>query len=621
MMHSENHKTPWRALAAMLALLLALSGCVAGDTDTVRAADAQLSESAASGEETAPTAPDAANAPTGMPGMGTAGVTTQAAPLAAELSDRDKSGEYDAATAVSIALSGDTATIDGAGASIEGGVLTVSEAGTYVLTGALSGQILIEATSEDKIQLVLSNASVTCADGPALLIMQADKVFLTLPAGTASTLTDGSAYAEAYGESKADACVFSKDDLTVNGTGSLTVAGNYKHGIATKDDLVLYDAALTVTAVETGVKANNSISVGGGANASITAGQDGCNTEGDFIMEGGALTISAGDDGVHADYNLTVNGGTVNVGQSEEGFEALAICITGGTVDIVSNDDGVNATSSAETADATGSEPAAEQPALDAALGAQETPAAEQDVSAGDAFGQGFPGKGGGFGGRGGGTFEVVEGAIIAILGGELSVTAGGDGLDSNGDLLISGGTTIVASTGQGDSALDYNGGSEISGGTLVAAGAAGMAQAIYGSESVPVLTATADEGIPAGTELTLLDAQGKALVACTIPAAWQNVVLHAPDMAVGGTYTLQAGTVEICTATLEGAQTSYGSAGMQFGGPGGRGHDAAMPEGMQPPEGMEPPVGGMGGRGGGRRGGAETAQDATASASPAQES
>ena len=140
------------------------------------------------------------------------------APLSASASDaavskRDASGEYDASEAVTLAPDGD---------------LTITKAGTYILSGEYKGMIVVEAGEEDKVQLVLENATITNENGPAIYVRSADKVFLTAAEGTVNTISDGSDYTLTDGDATLDAAVFSRDDLTINGAGSLTINGNYK---------------------------------------------------------------------------------------------------------------------------------------------------------------------------------------------------------------------------------------------------------------------------------------------------------------------------------------------------------------------------------------------------------
>ncbi len=69
-----------------------------------------------------------------------------AADVDTSVSNRDASGEYDASEAVTLSPDGD---------------LTIRSAGVYILSGDYECMIVIEAGEEDKVQLVLENASIT----------------------------------------------------------------------------------------------------------------------------------------------------------------------------------------------------------------------------------------------------------------------------------------------------------------------------------------------------------------------------------------------------------------------------------------------------------------------------
>lgn len=120
-------------------------------------------------------------------------------PITVEYSDRDWSGDYDE-NVQNITLSSEDVTISEAGTYIlTGSYVTMArhrlppaEAGTYILTGTLTdGQVIVSAGDKDKVQLVLNGASITCADRSAIVVQNADKVFLTLADGAQNTLSDG----------------------------------------------------------------------------------------------------------------------------------------------------------------------------------------------------------------------------------------------------------------------------------------------------------------------------------------------------------------------------------------------------------------------------------------------
>lgn len=308
-------------------------------------------------------------------------------------SKRDLDASYDEASAVRIDLAGASAEASGAGVRVEGSQVTVTQEGTYLASGALEGQIVVDAGDEDKVQLVLAGVDVNNPQGPAIFVKNADKCFVTLAADTANALADGADYALAEGEDEPNAALFSKDDLAINGTGSLSVTGSYRHAVNSKDDLVITGGVLAVSAVEDGLRGKDCVKVKDGSFA-IEAGGDGLRSSNDSdatrgfvsidggsfdidagnkginaetyvrvaggalnvdaaddalhsnlegLVSGGQLTISAGDDAFHAETQLVLDGGDVNVTSCVEGYEAERVIVNGGAHGIVASDDALNA--------------------------------------------------------------------------------------------------------------------------------------------------------------------------------------------------------------------------------------------------------------------------------------
>ncbi|WP_165173037.1 carbohydrate-binding domain-containing protein [Adlercreutzia sp. ZJ242] len=408
----------------LAAALLSLAGCAAGDP-------AASSAAGASGVD----ASTSANA--GGPSEAALSSDALAINLEAmdfDYSDCDKDASYDAAAATRVALAGDAASVEGAGASAEGSVITVTAAGTYVVSGELAdGQIVVDAASEDKVQLVLDGARIHNADGPAIYVRKADKVFVTLAADSANALTDGADYVLDQ-DDEPNATLFSHDDLTINGTGSLEVTSAYRHAVCSKDDLVVTGGALSVSAAEDGLRGRDCVKIADGTFA-ITAGEDAVKSSNDedgsrgfTCIDGGTFDITAGDDAVHAESVLRVTGGSVDVATCNEGLEAEQVQVSGGEVSIVANDDGVNA--------------------------------AARDTVTGGA--DNAPG--------------VSEGScLLQISGGRLEVASAGDALDSNGDLAITGGAVILhVPANPDDTVVDCDGSISLAGGTVTQVAADG---------------------------------------------------------------------------------------------------------------------------------------------------
>ena len=172
------------------------------------------------------------------------------------------------------------------------------------------------------------------------------------------------------------------------------------------------------------------------------------------------------------------------------------------------------------------------------------------------------------------------------------SPAASGDGIDSNGDIEVTGGELYISGpTSNGDGTIDCDGSATITGGIVVAAGSTGMAEN-FGTASTQGSILVNLSG-SAGQTITLKDSDGNILASFTPAKAFGCVVVSAPGVAQGGTYTIAAGSAST-TVTME--SLIYGSGMGGFGGMGGgMGDPGNMGGGQQPPQGG---VGGPGNRG-----------------------
>ena len=233
-------------------------------------------------------------------------------------SDYELDDSFDRQSAASITLSGSTAQSNGSGVSINNATVTISKEGCYLINGELEdGQIIVDAGDSDKVQLVLDKASIHCSTGSAILVRNADNVKVTLAADSENELSDGTEYQT--DDDNPDAALFSKDDLVINGSGSLTVQGNYKHGIAGNDDLVITGGRLTVNSLSHALRGKDSVAILDGTFV-LTSQKDGIqasntedSTKGWVQIDGGNFTIQSSGDGIQAETNLSIYDGSFTI--------------------------------------------------------------------------------------------------------------------------------------------------------------------------------------------------------------------------------------------------------------------------------------------------------------------
>lgn len=233
---------------------------------------------------------------------------------------------------------GDSIKVSGEGISVNGSVVTITSGGDHTVTGTLNnGMIYVDTT--ERVKLRLNGVNIKNQNGPAIYFYNVDKGFITIEKGTVNYLSDGAKYSD----EGAKGALFSNDDLELKGKGTLYVTGNYKHGIASDDDIIIENGDIYVTAVTDGLHANDGVKIKGG-NITITAKSDAIESEGDFVMTDGTLNLTADDDGIHSELDLVIDGGEINVLKCYEGIESkTTLTINGGKINVNSNEDGLNA--------------------------------------------------------------------------------------------------------------------------------------------------------------------------------------------------------------------------------------------------------------------------------------
>lgn len=502
----------------------------------------------------------------------------------------------------------------------QSGDVKITKAGTYQLSGTLkNGSVAVDVKAA-VVRIVLDNAHIRSKNSAPVYVKQADKVIITLPKGTASSLKDTASYTVDEKE-EPSAALFSKDDLTINGSGTLNITASYKNGIQCKDTLKLVDTNLNITAENDGIKARDALLIYKGS-YTVKAQGDGILTtnekeQGNLSIDQGTFAIEAQQDGLQSAGDLTIydgvftvtsGGGSVNkvgtgsalqpwgefddhdeaVQKSQKGIKAVkntvlykgsytisshddalhangSMDIKGGTYTLSSDDDGVHADDTLTIHNGTiqvkQSYEGMEANTIQIKGGALQIKASDDGINAAGDLGN----------------------PLLTIDGGTIYVDADGDGVDSNQDIVMNDGTLIVMGPESGgNGALDYDGSFAMNGGTLVAVGSSDMAMAPSTSSMQPSLMIRTDSTQPAETILYVQDEDGEIILGVSSVKAWQNVVISTGTLKKGSTYDIyvggsassvkngvftnaKGGTL-LASMTLNDVVSTYGNAGMLQG-------------------------------------------------------
>ena len=502
----------------------------------------------------------------------TSGAGTLSVSQAEMFTDRDYEIGYSDETV--IALSGDTASCDGSGVAIDGGIITITQEGTYLLTGTLdAGQVIVEAPDSAKLQLVLDGASITCAGQAAIYIRSADKVFLTTAKGSENLLCSTGDFSQ-IDDNNVDGAIFSKSDLTLNGSGLLQVACETAHGVVTKDDLAVTSGSYVVTSAKQGFSGKDSVRIAGGT-IQIESGTDGIHSEntedtekGFVYLSGGTIEIVTQSDGVDASGTITVADAelTVTAGSGAEEAQALQ-----GTDDTMTwRPGGIDEDAMTRARD--GQMPQAEQlprQPREQEAGQEVLPqpqqtnpqegtqnGTEQSSDGADTSCKGIKSDAG---------IEILDGTFvlntaddalhsngaISVRGGGFSITAGDDGVHADDRLEIEGGTFEIGRSYEGLEAAELL----ISGGDITLTASDDGLNAAGGNDG---------SGMAGGMDVFRADASA----AITISGGKLNVTASGDGIDSNGSLIITDGEIYVNLVDASGnGMLDYGTTGVITGG------------------------------------------------------
>ena len=443
---------------------------------------------------------------------------------------------YDTAKATSFVFSDGGVTVNqGAytGYKVSGTALSITEAGTYIVSGSCANGSIVVKKNVTGVTLILNGltlsasatAPITCNKGSGVTIIAAD--------GTTNNLADDQYNNDDYYTDETtypdieNAVIKCKDgsNVTICGTGTINVNAYGKNGVKGGADLYEEDADGNYTDVllSTASLTIQDVALNVSIKHSYKDPEDATSYDGDAIKSekaldilSGNITVSANDDGIKCDYTLNIgaqgtDGPTINVTKATEGIEGSVVNVYSGNVYVTASDDGINA--------------------------------ANGDIAERSA------------------DFRYNQyGGYVYV-----NVT-NGDGIDSNGSVNLAGGTLEVYAPSQGDGdPFDTEYGCTFSGATVLAVGHNAMMQnfsgayVAFGGNSGGMGGFggnTSGNLVTAGQTVTITDASGNTVYTATStsPRAASYVVFASPSVSSGGSYTLNGST-----ATTAGASNGVG--------------------------------------------------------------
>ena len=429
--------------------------------------------------------------------------------------------------------------------TVDGNVYTITAAGKYTASGALNGQILVNAGEEDEVELVLSGASIVYDKDSPIKVVSADKLELSANKNTANLVKDERATKTVDSDEQGEGAISAACDLKLKSTGTLVVVGGYNNGVHTKKDLTIQKLTLQVTAVNNALKGKDSVTILSGNISVYSTNGDGVKTEdtdvsskgnqrGTIEVDGGTLYVDVCGDALQAAYNVVIKEAdetvptviTLKTGRNSsyaanykscdswKGVKAEnEIFIEGGTIYIAAYDDAVHANygTALENGEtglgnitvsggvlkiASGDDGIHADNTLTISGGANTVTNAQEGLEANHIVISGGYTKVYGSDDGVNASKKINETPSVLVAGGVLDVAVSNgdtDGIDSNGTFKQTGGVIISrgspGNVAQGMStALDVDGTVSITGGTFIA---------FNGTEKTP---STASEVLYAGT-------------------------------------------------------------------------------------------------------------------------
>ena len=316
-------------LSAVMTAMSACGGSAGTANKTMQAADTTDSvaaEAAESGNGTDPaniSATDSASSTGTDSTSSSAGTTAVNLRYSAITSDLTtfKSGDmyerWTAGKSVLVKADGENVEIDedAVGITCDGTDISVTMPGTYVFEGNLNGTLTVNVSEKAKVRLILNGFEITSSDGPAIRILEGDRVTISLEDDTENVVTDS----ETYSDETLSSAIYSKSDLIFNGTGKLKVNANHADAIVSKDDLRIVSGTYVINAVDDGIVGKDRLKIKDGK-FTVTSGGDALKTtnienvdRGFIYIANGTFKLTSGDEAIDATSSIRIDDGDFTV--------------------------------------------------------------------------------------------------------------------------------------------------------------------------------------------------------------------------------------------------------------------------------------------------------------------
>ncbi len=210
--------------------------------------------------------------------------------------------------------------------------VTISEAGTYVLTGKLeNGQVIVDADVKDEVTLVLDSVSINCESSDPIYINSAKKIIISPKDYSSNYIKlqggniDENINKNLYG-------IYSLVDMEIRGESDkgviIEITSEYGGGINSHKNLLIQDGEYIIESENTGILADNKIDIKD-AKCIIYSDGHGVYTNGNTIIERSDIDVSSKNDCITSVKNTNLFESTMT------GYSMNNVIYSSGEVNII----------------------------------------------------------------------------------------------------------------------------------------------------------------------------------------------------------------------------------------------------------------------------------------------